>query len=73
MYQFFESGIRGGQSIIMSKHFKANNPYLPDYNPKEKTSYLAYIDANNLYGLSMVSSLPHGGFAWNKYICLKNL
>jgi hypothetical protein len=68
MYQFFEGGIRGGQSIIMSKHMKANNPYLPDYNPNEKTTYLVYVDANNLYGVSMVSNLPHGNFKWCKLL-----
>ncbi len=36
MYQFFERGIPGGQSVIFKKYAKANNKYLCDYNPNEK-------------------------------------
>ena len=28
------------------------------------TSYLQYIDANNLYGQAIPQSLPTGGFRW---------
>ena len=64
MYEFYESGIRGGQSIIMNKKFKANNKYLPDYDPKKPSSYLYYGDANNLYGWAMSQSLPISNFEW---------
>ncbi|EKX44397.1 hypothetical protein GUITHDRAFT_175435 [Guillardia theta CCMP2712] len=66
MYEFYEAGIRGGQSIIMSKKFKANNKYLEDYNPNKPSSYLYYGDANNLYGWAMSLPLPIGGFTWLK-------
>jgi hypothetical protein len=56
MYQFFERGIRGGQSVIFKKH----NKYLSDYNPDEKSTYISYLDANNLYGVSMSCKLPYG-------------
>ena len=64
MYQFFERGIRGGQSVIFKKYAKANNKYLSDYNPNEKTSYISYLDANNLYGVSMSCKLPYKDFEW---------
>jgi len=64
MYQFFERGIRGGQSVIFKKYAKANNKYLSDYNPNEKSTYISYLDANNLYGVSMSCKLPYGEFEW---------
>ena len=64
MYQFFERGIRGGQSVIFKKYAKANNKYLSDYNPNEKSSYISYLDANNLYGVSMSCKLPYKDFEW---------
>ena len=36
----------------------------PDYNPREPTRYLQYLDANNLYGWAMSQPLPTGGFRW---------
>ena len=66
MYQFFERGIRGGQSVIFKKYAKANNKYLSDYNPDEKSTYISYLDANNLYGVSMSCKLPQEKFEWVK-------
>ncbi len=43
MYQFFERGIRGGQSVVFKKYAKANNKYLSEYNPDEKSTYISYL------------------------------
>jgi hypothetical protein len=64
MYQFFERGIRGGQSVIFKKYAKANNKDLSDYNTDEKSTYISYLDANNLHGVSMSCKLPYGAFEW---------
>lgn len=64
MYQFFERGIRGGQSVIFKKYCKANNKYLSDYKPEEPSTYISYLDANNLYGVSMSCKLPISNFEW---------
>ncbi|MCG8569825.1 MAG: hypothetical protein MJB14_06770 [Spirochaetes bacterium] len=61
-----EKGMRGGISYIANRHLKANNKYLEDYKPELESSYLIYLDANNLYGWAMIQPLPYGGFKWVK-------
>ena len=34
------------------------------FDPKSESSYLQYLDANNLYGWAMSQHLPTGGFKW---------
>ena len=65
MYLLVEAGIRGGISTITKRFAKANNPYLgSDYNPKDPSKYIMYLDANNLYGWAMSQPLPVDGFEW---------
>src|SRR5690606_24125883 len=64
MYLMVERGIRGGISVISHRHSKANNKYLPDFNPKEASKYIVYRDANNLYGWAMIQPLATGNFKW---------
>ena len=64
MYMFFEKGIRGGMSKAVTRYFKANNKYLPEHDASKKSSFLMYLDANNLYGLAMVQKLPYSKFEW---------
>ena len=56
--------MRGGISTEMQRYAKANNPYLHDYDPEKETSYILYLDANNLYGWAMSQPLPVGNFRW---------
>ena len=61
----FEQGIRGGITQVVGKYALANNGYMGDrFNPNEDTTYLQYLDANNLYGWAMSQPLPTGGFKW---------
>ena len=65
MLLMFERGIRGGITQAVRKYAAANNPYMePDFDPNEETTYLQYLDANNLYGWAMSQPLPTGGFRW---------
>ena len=64
MLMMFEKGIRGGISHISKKYAEANNKYMVDYNPDEPSTYIQYLDANNLYGWAMSHSLPTHGFKW---------
>ena len=60
IYLTFENSIRGGISTISNRYAKANNPLVDDYNPSKPTSYITYLDANNLYGAAQSEMLPVG-------------
>lgn len=64
MHLFHEKGLRGGITMVSERYAKANNPYVKDYNPTKPTTYIQYLDANNLYGWAMSQYLPTGGFEW---------
>ena len=65
MLLMFERGIRGEITQAVRKYTSANNKYMGDkFDPKSESSYLQYLDANNLYGWAMSQSLPTGGFKW---------
>ena len=71
-YIFCERGIRGGVSMISHRYAKANNKYLQDYNPNDISSYIIYLDANNLYGGSICESMPFGEFEWIENVDVVN-
>ena len=60
-FLFFENSIRGGISTVSHRYAKANNIYLPDYDPSQ---FLIYLDANNLYGSALSEPLPVGNFCF---------
>ncbi|CAB0006610.1 unnamed protein product [Nesidiocoris tenuis] len=61
---FVESAVRGGVSMIPHRYAKANNPYLKEFDPNQPRRYLQLLDANNLYGFSLATTLPKGSFRW---------
>ena len=64
MLLMIEEGIRGGICHAMQRYAMANNKYMKDYDKKKKSSYIQYLDANNLYGKAMTEKLPVRGFKW---------
>ena len=50
----------------MYRYATANNKYLKNYNKYTESSYLEYLDANNLYGWAMSQKLPVNDFEWIK-------
>lgn len=66
MYEFVESGIRGGLSQISKRYAKANNKYMSNYDNSKYVSYILYLDANNLYAWAMIQFMPCKNFKWNK-------
>ena len=64
MLLMFEEGIPGGMCQSTIKYACANNKYMKNYSKKILSSYLMYLDANNLYGWAMIKKLPVDKFEW---------
>ena len=50
MLLMIEQGIRRGMCQSTHRYAKANNKHLKNYDKSIESSYLLYLDANNLYG-----------------------
>ena len=55
MLLMVEEGIRGGICHSIHQYAKANNKYMKNYNNNEESSYIQYLDANNLHGWAITS------------------
>ena len=63
MFLMFKRGIRGGITQAVHRYASANNKYMGNqYDPSQESSYLEYLDANNLYDWAMSQPLPIGRF-----------
>ena len=61
-----EKGTRDRIYHAIHRYAKANNKYMNNYNKETESSYLEYLDPNNLYGLTMSQKRPVNGFEWIK-------
>ena len=69
MLLMVEEGIRGGMCQSVHRYANANNKYMKNYDKSIESSYLTYLDANNLYGWTMSQKLSVNGFMWyNDYL-----
>ena len=50
MLLMIEVGIRGGMYLSVHRYAKVTNKYMKNYDKSIGSSYLMYLDANNLYG-----------------------
>ena len=66
MLLMVEKGIRGGICQATHRYAKANNKYMKNYNKNIESSYIEYLDANNLHGWAMSEKLTVKGFNWVK-------
>jgi hypothetical protein len=65
MFEIMNRNLRGGISVITKRHAQANNKYMgAAYDPSKRSSYILYLDANNLYGWAMSEPLPYDDFNW---------
>ena len=53
MLLMFKKGIPGGIYQAIHYYETVNNKYMKSYNKNIKSTYLQYLDANNLYGWAM--------------------
>ena len=66
MLLMVEEGISGGICHAVHRYAKANNKYMKNYYKNRESSYIQYLDANNLHGWPMCKKLPVNGFKWIK-------
>ena len=59
-----EKGIRGGICHAIHRYAKTNNKDMKNYDENEESSFLEYLDVNNLCGWAMAEPLPVNGFDW---------
>ena len=59
-----ENGTRGGICQATHRYVKANNKYMKNCDKNNESSYIEYLDANNLCGWKMSQKLPVIGFKW---------
>ena len=67
MLLMIEKGIRGGICHAIHRYARANNKYMKNYDQNKESSYIQYLDANNLYGWAMSQKLPVDGFKWKEF------
>ncbi|GFV96262.1 uncharacterized protein TNCV_2812391 [Trichonephila clavipes] len=73
VYLFIEKGIRGGFSQCSHRYARANNKFLPNFEPSKPQNFLLYFDTNNLYGWSMSQYLPLNDFKWVDFLDVDNI
>ena len=66
MLLMVEKGIIGGMCQAIHRYPKANNKYMKSYDIIIGSSYLMYLDANNLCCWAMSQKLPVNSFEWVK-------
>ena len=69
-YLSIQKGTRGGISFIAKKYVKANNKYMSDYDSNKQSTFITYLDKNNLYGWAMSEYLPYSEFEWLKQMLM---
>ena len=73
MLLMVEKRIRDEICHAIHRYAKANNKYLKNYDKNKDSSYIQYLDANNLYEWAMSQKLSVDGFKWKKtFLSLMN-
>ena len=52
-YFFIEKASRRGVSYIAKRYAITNNKYISDYDSNKQSTFITYLDKNNLYGWSI--------------------
>ena len=63
IYRMIQLNICGGICHASVRYARANNKLIGSlYDPRQPTSYIMEVDANNLYGRAMSQEMPEGDF-----------
>ena len=62
MLIMFEEGTREGICHATYRYAKASNKYMKNYDRNIESSFLEYLEANNLYGWPMCKKLQVSDF-----------
>ena len=70
MYAMIEAGLRGGMTETACKKVEASNKYMgDDYDSSKESTYINFfLEANNLFGLSMIQKLQYRDLEWDDKI-----
>ena len=61
-----DSGVRGGICDSIFGLARMKNNYIESYDRNKDSSYIVYLDKNNVYGSAMSRELPVNEFEWTK-------
>ena len=64
MILIIEKGISSGICQTTHRFAKGNMKYIKNYDKNIESSYVEYLDADNLYGWAMSQKLPVNDFKW---------
>ena len=67
-----EKGTSGGICQAINRYAKGNNKFIKNYDKDIISSYLMYLDANNLYGWTVSQKLPVNCLKWAKNLSTFN-
>ena len=67
MLLMIDLGIRGRICQSVHSYVKANKKYMKNYDKSIESSYLMYLDANNLYGWAMSQKITCKWFSMEKW------
>ena len=70
MSLFIDRGLIGLASKILHPYVIANNPKCKGFDREKPTTWIKYLDANNLYVWSMIQYLSTGGFEWMELVLM---
>ena len=65
-YWWLKKELGGGICQATHRYAKAKNKYMKSYHKNNESSYIEYVDVNNLYGWAMSPKLPTNRFQWVK-------
>ena len=66
MLLMIESGMRGSVCHVIHSYAEAKNKYMNNNDENKESSFLSYLDADNLYECPMIKKLPVDSFKWVK-------